>query len=96
MLISQVNAQQSLRAATAIAALRNNAAAATASGSTRQADTVSLSEGARALSSARKSVGDTGEVREDRVAAIKAAIADGTYAVDSRQLARSMLKALAL
>ena len=100
MSISQVNASQSLRAAAAIAAPRSNAApsapASAVGGPARQADAVSLSDSARALASARKSIADAAGVREDRVAALKAAIADGSYAVDSRQLARSMVKALAL
>jgi negative regulator of flagellin synthesis FlgM len=98
MSISQLNAQQSLRASMAIAAMRSNTAAAKTaptSGATRQPDAVSLSDTARALSAATKSVGDTADVREDRVSAIKAAIANGTYSVNSRQLARSMVKNLA-
>ncbi len=99
MSISQLNAQQSLRATMAIAALRSNAAAAVSaaptSGTLRQPDAVNLSDAARALSSATKSIGDAPDVREDRVSAIKAAIASGTYKVDSRQLARSMVKNLA-
>jgi negative regulator of flagellin synthesis FlgM len=93
MSISQVNAQSvNLRA---IAALRSNSAASTdVSGSAvvRQADSVSLSETARAMSSARASVSAAPAVREDKVAALKAAIANGTYSVDSRSLARSMLR----
>ena len=97
MSISQVNASESLRAAAAISALRSNAAStASASSPARQADAVSLSDAARALASARKSIGDAADVREDRVAALKAASADGSYTIDSRQLARSMVKALAL
>jgi anti-sigma28 factor (negative regulator of flagellin synthesis) len=34
-----------------------------------------------------------GEVREDRIAALKASIANGTYAIDSRDLATSLLRA---
>ena len=94
MSISQVN----LRASAAVAALRHTAATTAAASPTmpRQADTVSLSDTARALCSARDAVGQATDVREDRVAAIKAAIADGTYSIDSRQLARSMVKTLSL
>jgi len=94
MTISQVNAQQSLRATMALSALRSNVAASAAASPTRQADAISLSDTARALSAASKSVGDASDVREDRVAAIKSAIANGTYSVDSRQLARKLLTSL--
>lgn len=92
MSISQISTQsQQLRA---IAALRNSAAAnlSGAPAAPRQADAVELSETARALSSATQAVGDAADIREDRVAAIKAAIANGTYSVDSRTLARSMVR----
>ena len=94
MSISQVNAQQSVRAAMAFAAVRSNAAAAASPGTSRQPDAVTLSDAARALSAATRSVADAADIRTDKVAAIKAAIANGTYSVDSRQLARAMVKAL--
>ena len=93
MSISHVNAQSiNLRA---IAALRSNAAAsqaAASSGVARQADSVSLSDSAHALSSAARAISEASDVREDRVAALKAAIASGTYSVDSKSLARNMLR----
>jgi len=91
MAISQVSAQQSVRSTTAVTAFRANAAATAASSSARQPDAVHLSDAARALSSAKDSVSSAADVREDRVAALKAAIASGTYSVDSSQLARSIL-----
>jgi negative regulator of flagellin synthesis FlgM len=94
MTISQVNAQQSLRATMALSAMRSSAAASPAANPARQPDAVSLSDTARALAASTKSVGDAADVREDRVAAIKSAIANGTYSVDSRQLARKMLTSL--
>jgi negative regulator of flagellin synthesis FlgM len=94
MSISQINAQSlQLRA---IAAARNTAATtspASVSAAPRQADSVELSETARALTTATQSVAGAADVRQDRVAAIKAAIANGTYSVDSRTLARSMVRA---
>lgn len=97
MSISQLNANDRLRAAQAAAALRTSAAYATpAKAPTRQPDAVSLSESALALSSAQKAVAMSPEVREDRVAAIKAALADGTYSVNSRVLARAMVERSAL
>jgi negative regulator of flagellin synthesis FlgM len=98
MSISQVSAQQSLRATMAVAALRSSTAASSVAGTspstsgTRQADAINLSDTARALSTARTSVTNAPEVREDRVAALKAAIASGTYSVSSRDLAQSMIK----
>jgi negative regulator of flagellin synthesis FlgM len=94
MSISQITSQSlNLRA---INALRQNAAAASAQSVVRPADSVSLSDSARELARASKSVADAADVREDRVAAVKAAIANGTYSVDSRSLAKSMLRAGAL
>jgi negative regulator of flagellin synthesis FlgM len=94
MSISQINAQSmQLRA---VAALRQNSAnkSASAAGAVpRQLDSVELSDAGRALAAARQSVASSAEVREDRVAAIKAAIADGSYRVDSKTLAQSMLRA---
>ena len=96
MSITPVNTQPNVRAAMALAALRSNAAAGAvaAPGTTRQADAVNLSDTARALSAATRSVADASDVRTDKVAALKAAIANGTYRVDSKQLARSMVKQL--
>ena len=94
MSISQVNGNDRLRAAAALAAQRSAGAYPTTPTPARQADSVSLSDSARALSSAQKTVASAPDVREDRVQALKAAIADGTYTVDSRQLARAMAKKL--
>jgi negative regulator of flagellin synthesis FlgM len=94
MSISQINAQSTqLRA---IAALRNTAAATPTSAvgaPPRQADSVQLSDTARALGAATQSVAGASEVREDRIAAIKAAIANGTYSVNSSTLAKAMVRA---
>ena len=93
MSISKLNGQDRLRAAAALEALRSSAARPTAPstpGATRQPDAVSLSDSARSLASALKSVGSADDVREDRVAAIKAALANGTYTIDSRQLAADL------
>ena len=94
MSISQVNGNDRARAAQAAAALRRNAAPAPTAAPTRQPDAVSLSDAARSLSAAQNAVASAPTVREDRIAAIKAAIADGTYSVDSRQLARAMARKL--
>jgi flagellar biosynthesis anti-sigma factor FlgM len=94
MPIYPLTGQDRLRSAQAVSALRQTAALTT-SGPTRQADSVSLSESARAAASALKRVAGTAEpVREERVQAIKNALADGTYAIDSRQLAATIGRAL--
>jgi negative regulator of flagellin synthesis FlgM len=93
MSISSINTQSTqLRA---IAALRNTAAtiSSSAAAAPRQTDAVQLSETAKALSSAAQAVNSASDVREDRVSAIKAALANGTYTVDSRQLAQAMVRA---
>jgi negative regulator of flagellin synthesis FlgM len=94
MSISPLSGQERLRASAAAAALRANAAGSAASpaAAPRQPDSVSISDKARSLGAAHKTVADAPDVREDRVSALKAAIADGTYAVDSRTLAAKLLK----
>ncbi|HET6316361.1 MAG TPA: flagellar biosynthesis anti-sigma factor FlgM [Chloroflexota bacterium] len=94
MSISQISGNDRLRAAMAAQALRTTGAYAPTAAPTRQPDSVSLSDSARALSAAHKTVAAAPAVREDRVAALKAAIADGSYTIDSRQLARAMAQQL--
>ena len=96
MSISPLNGQEKLRAAWAAAAIRANAASTPppSSSAPRQADIVSISEAARSLANARNVVKAAPDIREDRVAELKAAVANGTYTVDSRQLARSLIKKL--
>jgi flagellar biosynthesis anti-sigma factor FlgM len=48
------------------------------------------------LEKARQIVDQTPEVRSDRVAAIKAALARGSYAIDSRKLANALITELLL
>jgi negative regulator of flagellin synthesis FlgM len=92
--ISPLSGQERLRAAAAAAALRANSTSGIASQAavTRQPDAVSISDKARSLSAAHKAVADAPEVREDRVNALKAALAAGTYSVNSRTLATKLLK----
>src|SRR3981189_526791 len=93
MSISQLSGQERLRATQAIAALRGNAVGATptTSGVARQPDAVSISDAARSLAAAQKTVSGAMDVREDRIGALKSAIADGSYSVSSRSLATSIL-----
>jgi negative regulator of flagellin synthesis FlgM len=94
MSINPLSPQERLRATQALAALRAaKAAPAPASDATvRQPDDVKISDAARALAAGRDNVDASSIEREDRLAAIKAAIANGSYNVSSRDLARSMLK----
>jgi flagellar biosynthesis anti-sigma factor FlgM len=56
-----------------------------------KADSVSVSDSARSLASAREAVQNAPDVREQKVADIKQRVADGTYSVPARVLARKML-----
>ena len=93
MPISPLNGTDQLRATRAIAAMRASSPSATPSAAVRRADSVELSDAARALNGARNTVANAPDARAERIAEIKAAIANGTYAVDSQQLARSMVRA---
>jgi negative regulator of flagellin synthesis FlgM len=97
MSISQLNGPQRQHATMAVAALRANGYSATpgvSAAGTRQPDSVSISEAARSLAGATRAVANASDVREDRVSAVKSAIADGTYSIDSRALAKSMVRSL--
>jgi flagellar biosynthesis anti-sigma factor FlgM len=96
--ISQLNGQQRLRAATAAAELRRNAAATGVGmpAAARQPDAVTLSDKARSMIAATRVVANAPDVREDRVSAIKSAIAAGTYSVDSRHLASKLVTSLGI
>jgi flagellar biosynthesis anti-sigma factor FlgM len=58
-----------------------------------QADSVTLSDSALSLASARTQVTNAPDIRQEKVSAIKQQISDGTYNVPSRVLARKMLDA---
>ncbi len=55
-------------------------------------DKVSLTDTATQLQSLRQVISDSPEVNTDRVAALRAAIADGSYKVDSEALAQNLIK----
>jgi negative regulator of flagellin synthesis FlgM len=57
----------------------------------RSADTTGTTNAARELARARESVEESPEVRSEKVKALKAAIADGTYEPDPEQIARKLL-----
>ena len=95
MSINPLSPQERLRATQALEALRARTAQSPAPASTpsvRKPDDVNISEEARAFAAGRED-GDALSVdREDRISAIKAALANGTYNVSSGDLARSILK----
>src|SRR3982074_2382647 len=92
--ISQLNEQVHLRAMKAAAAMRSAATIGDVTepaAAVRTPDAVTLSDQARTIVSATKVVNEAPDVREDRVSALKKSIADGTYSIDSRQLASKLL-----
>jgi len=58
----------------------------------RRGDRVSLSPQARELLNAQKALDAIPDVRTDKVEEIKARIADGTYRIDSEQIASKMIR----
>jgi negative regulator of flagellin synthesis FlgM len=56
-----------------------------------RSDTVSLTSAAEQIQSLQQVVSDSSIVDADRVATLKAAIADGSYVVDSAKLAQNLL-----
>ena len=66
----------------------------TAAGNTKvdASDKLELSDGSRDVATIVAKVKETPSIRQDKVDAIKAAIENGTYKVDSQQVARAILK----
>jgi flagellar biosynthesis anti-sigma factor FlgM len=62
---------------------------------TQSSDSVTLSDSARSMATARTAVQNAPDVRQQRVADIKQQLSDGTYQVSSRVLAGKMLDASA-
>ena len=60
-------------------------------GVSRRPDSVSLSDDARSLATARAAVQQAPDVRDARVAEIKQRVEDGTYEVPSHVLARNII-----
>src|ERR1700730_18398012 len=97
MSISPLGGQERLRAtglkaAAALGANSASGAASPASPAARRPDSVTISDTARSLGSARKAVATAPAVRHDRVDALTTAIPHGPYTVDSRALAAKLLK----
>jgi negative regulator of flagellin synthesis FlgM len=55
-------------------------------------DSAGITEGARELARARTAVEDAPDVRAEKVKALKAQIANGSYQPDPRDVARRMLE----
>lgn len=58
----------------------------------QEGDSSGITTNARELSRAREVVEESAEVRAEKVAQLKAAIADGTYKADPREIARTLLE----
>lgn len=54
-------------------------------------DTVSLTNAATQLQAVQQNLADVSVVNNDRVESIKAAIADGSYQIDSNKLAQNLI-----
>ena len=55
-------------------------------------DAVTLSDQAKQLSTVRQAVTESPDVRQEKIDAIKQAIADGTFQVSARELARKLIE----
>ena len=55
-------------------------------------DSVELSQSARDLQKAQKTLQDLPDIREDKVAALKQQVENGTYAIRADKIAANMLK----
>ena len=73
------------------AASRRAARTDAADGSTRRADRVTVSRQAQELYRAMQAVGQQEDVRADRVDALRAQIAAGTYRVDAQGIAERLV-----
>jgi negative regulator of flagellin synthesis FlgM len=92
--ISQLSGPERLRATAAASALRQSTLkVASAPTVSRQPDGVSISAAGRSLSTARSAVTTAPETRTDKINSLKAAIANGSYSVESRRIATAMVRA---
>lgn len=92
MTITSITGQERYRSTMALAARRNNqATAGHAAPAAQQADSITISPEARAAAEVAATPGDPIS-RDERISALKAAIASGTYSVDSKTLATTLVK----
>ena len=71
---------------------KSNASAASPAAPVNATDTVSLTDTAAQLQSVQQIIADTPIVDDARVAALKAAIEDGSYTVNADELAQNLLR----
>ena len=65
---------------------------ANGAGATPRGDTVQVSQDGQLLSVARKAAQEAPDVRAEKVARLRAQVADGTYARDSRLIAAALVR----
>jgi len=63
-------------------------------GTAPASDRVSVSDTARDLARLRAAVGDAGTVREEKIAALREAVENGSYHPDVRETAKKLLREL--
>ncbi len=71
---------------------RGNDKSSPVSASETRPDTVSLTDTATQLQSLQQTLSEVPEVDSDKVEAIRAAIADGSYSVDVNELAQNLIE----
>lgn len=71
---------------------RNRPRASDRDGESSGGDTVSVSRDALLLTEARRMAQSAPDVRTDRVEALRAQVADGTYIIDARRIAASLVR----
>lgn len=90
-LVNQANAYLSGMDETQKAAARRTARASSEEAPKAQGDRVSVSPEAMLRTEAHKAANATPDVRQEKVDAIKASLADGTYSMDSKHIAQKLL-----
>lgn len=90
-LINQTGTYTNLEA-TKGAAARRAAQQSSQNASPAQGDTVSVSPEALLRAEANKAIGNSPDVRQEKIDAIKDQLNAGTYSVDSKQIAHKLLQ----
>lgn len=84
---AEVNSSRNVKAQETRDGEKSQAAPASQTGS----DTVSLTTTATQLQSLQQTLADVPEVNSEKVEALQAAIADGSYTVDANELAQNLI-----